>query len=155
MTPIELQALAHRKLAGSEREPITMVDDLLAFCAETGFVSGRQENDHTIIFELVDGSEVRLELVRAQGTFRTMCARLCKISNDLNPALDNIYLGAATMPYGAGAIQIECENRLAKHYFRLKYLANQASAGDCAVASSLEVESSSRAAPDRHRWAIA
>ena len=151
MTPIELQAVAHRKLAGAEREPIALVDDLLAFCAETGFVSGKQENDHAIIFELVDGSEVRVELVRAQGTFRTMCARLCKISNDLNPAMDNIYRGAATMPYRAGVIQIDCENRLAKHYFKLKYLANQASAGDCAVATNLHVESSGRAAPDRQR----
>src|SRR5579859_6540337 len=128
-----------------------MVDDLFVFCAEAGFVGGRQENNEAIIFEMADGSEVRLELARAQGTFRTMCARLCKISNDINPALDNIYRGAATMPYRAGAIQIQCENRLAKNYFRLKYSANQASAGDCAVTSSLQVESCGRAAPDRQR----
>jgi len=153
MTPIELQAVAHRKLAGAEREPITMVDDLLAFCEETGFVGGKQENDHAIIFELVDGSEVRVEMGRAQGTFRTICARLCKISNDLNPALDNIYRGAATMPYRAGMIQIDCENRLAKHYFKLKYLANQASAGDCAVTFGSQIERPGRAAPDRQRYA--
>lgn len=31
-------------------------------------------------------------------------------------------------------------------------LPNQASAGDCAVTSWLQVERASRAAPDRHRW---
>jgi hypothetical protein len=132
-------------------EAIAMVDDLFAFCAETGFIGGRQENNQAIIFEMVDRSEVRLELAGAQGTFRTMCARMCKISNDLNPALDNIYFGGATMPYGTGAIQIECENRLAKHYFKLKYLANQATAGDCAVTSCLQAEHASRAAPERQR----
>jgi hypothetical protein len=128
-----------------------MVDDLFAFCAEAGSVGGRQEDNQAIIFEMADGSEVRLELARAQGTFRTMCARLCKISNDLNPALDNIYRGTATMPYKRGAIQIECENRLAKHYFKLKYLANQAGAGDYTVAPSSEGRLAQRAAPDQRR----
>jgi hypothetical protein len=35
----------------------------------------------------------------------------------------------------------------------MRYWSNQASAGDCAVTSCLQVERLRRAAPNRHRWA--
>ncbi len=78
--------------------------------------------------------------------------RLCKISNDLDPAIGNIYKGIAVMPYAAGSIRIECENTLPNHFFRLSYEeANKRPALDAAGASCLESDRQLRRASEAGR----
>ena len=146
---MELKHLAQEKLKGSEPDVFGLLDDLFAFCAKNGFIAAREEENAAIVFQMSNGSSLPVAVERAETMLRFMCARLCKISNDLNPSLGNIYRGFSTMPYARGSIRIECENTPASHYFRLTYEeANEAAALDGEIASQPYAESSRPSASD-------
>jgi hypothetical protein len=144
---MDLKRITETRLTGARPDPFGMVEDLFQFCVRNGSVAARQEENKAIVFQVKEGSLLRIPIEGAQGRFRFLCARLCKISNDLNPALQNIYRGFSTMPYAAGAIRIECENTLASHYFRLAYEANNRAGGDAGRPSCFQSARERAAAP--------
>ena len=106
---------------GRKTDVVRLVDTLFQTCAKHGAVAGRQQDIASVILEFGDGTTAVFPVEQAQGKFRMVCARLCAISNDLNPELNNIYIGVCTMPYRQGVIKVECENTLKSHYFKLQY----------------------------------
>ncbi|HXJ61621.1 MAG TPA: hypothetical protein VNU68_33685 [Verrucomicrobiae bacterium] len=132
---MNLKALAELKLRGNDLDILGLVEDLFAYARQNRFVAGREQENVAVLFDLADGTTLTIPVDGAMGKFRMMCARLCKLSNDENPALANIYRGFCTMPYHPGAIRIERENTLDNHYFVLRYEeANNADAPNAAIA---------------------
>jgi hypothetical protein len=150
---MDLKTITETRLKGAQPDPVAMVDDLFEFCFQNGSVAARQEENKAIMFQVNDGSPFRVPIEGAQSRFRFLCARLCKLSNDLDSTLRNIYQGFSTMPYGAGVIRIECENTLANHFFKLTYEANNRAGGEGGSPSCSQFGTQEPAAPHHGRSA--
>lgn len=135
-----LQKMAEMKFRGREVDALGFVDDLLTFCALGHSIEGRPPETDTIIVLDIDGSE-RVELqveMAAYWKFRLICARLCGLSNEVNPEL-GIFTADSTIRFGEVDLVVKANNGTGDRFFSVKPIrkANHTSEGICQTADGL------------------
>ena len=111
---------AKRKLAGRKPDILGFVDALLAFCAEGNtVVSDFPEDNDAIVFRTSSGENVAVETDGAHGKWRAMCARLCVLSNEATPALNNVFIADSVFMIGGIAVRVQANNGVGNRFFRI------------------------------------